>query len=65
MVRGFKECCVSDEMNGREDEEETGNVGSEHKSMSSECGTQDVNCKGTEAGTGDRNGEQCETGEGE
>jgi hypothetical protein len=25
----------------------------------------DVNCEGTEAGMGDRNGEQSETGEGE
>jgi hypothetical protein len=37
-VRGFKECCVSDETNGREDEEEARNVGSEHKSVSSKCG---------------------------
>jgi hypothetical protein len=44
MVRGFKECCVSDETNGREDEEEAVNVGSKHKSVSGECGTQDVNC---------------------
>jgi hypothetical protein len=64
MVRGFKECCVSDETNGREDKEEAGNVGSEHKSVSMNVG-HDVNCEGTEAGMGDRNGEQSETGEGE
>jgi hypothetical protein len=30
MVGGFKKYCIYDEMNGREDEEEVGNVGSEH-----------------------------------
>jgi hypothetical protein len=30
MVRGFINCCVSDEMVVRESEEEVGNVGSEH-----------------------------------
>jgi hypothetical protein len=47
MARGFQESCVSDEMNGKEDNEEVGNV-------SSESGTHDVNCEGTEAGTSDR-----------
>jgi hypothetical protein len=31
MVRGFEECYVSDEMDGREDGEEDGNVGSEQR----------------------------------
>jgi hypothetical protein len=31
MVRGFKGCYTYDEMDGREDEEEAGNVGSEQR----------------------------------
>jgi hypothetical protein len=26
IVIGFKKCCVSDEMDGKEDEEEDGNI---------------------------------------
>jgi hypothetical protein len=33
MIRGFKECFACDEMAGRKDEEEVGNVGSEHGSV--------------------------------
>jgi hypothetical protein len=29
IVKGFKKCCISDAMDGREDEEEVENVGSE------------------------------------
>lgn len=35
---GFKNCCVSDEMGGMEDEEEVGML-----AMSSECKTEDEN----------------------
>jgi hypothetical protein len=31
MVRGSKHCCISDEMDGREDEEKVVNVGSERE----------------------------------
>jgi hypothetical protein len=37
VARGFKMCCVSDEVDGKEDEGEVGNVGSEHESESSKC----------------------------
>jgi hypothetical protein len=39
MVRGFKKCCISNEMDGREDKEEVWNVDSKHESVSSEYGT--------------------------
>jgi hypothetical protein len=39
MVRGLRNCCISDEMDGREDKEEAGNVDSEHESVSSEYRT--------------------------
>jgi hypothetical protein len=38
-------------MGGWEDGEEAGNAGSEHESVSSECETEDGNCKDTEPGT--------------
>jgi hypothetical protein len=50
-------------MDGWEDEEEIGNKGCKHESLSSECKTEDGNCEDTEAKTDDRNGEQSETGE--
>jgi hypothetical protein len=31
VVRGFRNCCICDEIVGRETEEEAGNVGSEHE----------------------------------
>jgi hypothetical protein len=31
MAKGFKKCCVSDEMDGSEDVKEVGNMGSEHE----------------------------------
>jgi hypothetical protein len=34
--QGIEEVCISDEMDGREDEEEVGNVCSEHASVSNE-----------------------------
>jgi hypothetical protein len=37
IITEFKYCCISDEIDGREDEEEVGNVGIEHKSVSTEC----------------------------
>jgi hypothetical protein len=43
--KGFKKCCISDEMNGTEDEDEVQNVGSEHGSVSSECMKEDGNRK--------------------
>jgi hypothetical protein len=33
IVRGYKKCYVRDEKYGREDEEEVGNVGNEHESV--------------------------------
>jgi hypothetical protein len=39
MVRGFKKCCIYDEMDGREDEEEVGNVGNERENVDSEYET--------------------------
>jgi hypothetical protein len=50
-------------MDGLEDEDEVENAGSEHDNISTECETQDGNCKDTEAETEDRNGEQNDTGE--
>jgi hypothetical protein len=43
MVKGFKKWCISNEVNGTEDEEEDGNAGSEHQRVSSECETEDGN----------------------
>jgi hypothetical protein len=64
VITEFKDCCISDEMDGREDEEEVGNVDIEHKSVSIECEiTENRNCEDTEAETGDKNGEQNETDE--
>jgi hypothetical protein len=37
-------CCVSDEMDGKEDDVDVGNVGSEHKTVRSERETDDGNC---------------------
>jgi hypothetical protein len=50
MLRRFENCCTSDEMVGREDEESVGNVGSEHESVSSEFQTQDGNYEDVEVG---------------
>jgi hypothetical protein len=33
MVQGLKRCYISDEMNGVEDKEEIGNVGSDHENV--------------------------------
>jgi hypothetical protein len=45
-------------MDGKEDEEEVGNVGIEHKSVSIEYEiTESGNCEDTEVETGDKNGE--------
>jgi hypothetical protein len=65
IIKEFKNCHTSDAMYGREDEEKSGNVGSEHESVSSDCETEDVNHKNTEAETDNRNGEQSGAGEAE
>jgi hypothetical protein len=49
--RVFKNCCISDEMGGIEDEEEIGNVGSEHERVSGECQPDNVNCENSAAKT--------------
>jgi hypothetical protein len=51
---------ISDEIGGMEEEEEAGNIGSEHESVSSECKVKDQNCKGTDVERDDGNGEQKE-----
>jgi hypothetical protein len=43
IVKGFKKCLMSDEMDGREDKKEAGNVGSKHGTVSSERETEDGN----------------------
>jgi hypothetical protein len=53
IVKGCKICCLSDEMDGRKDEEEVGNAFNEHESVSSKYDT------------GNRNSEQSEPGEAE
>jgi hypothetical protein len=55
-VTGFKKCCVSDEMDGK-DEVEVENVGSD-ECVSSEHHTKDGNCEDNEAERDDRNSEQ-------
>jgi hypothetical protein len=50
-------------MKWMEDEEEVGNVVSEHESVNSGCETKDSNCKYTEAEIGDIECEQSKTGE--
>jgi hypothetical protein len=42
IVKGFRKHCLSYEIDGMEDEEEVGNVGSEHQSVSSECEVEHV-----------------------
>jgi hypothetical protein len=37
--KGFKRCCISDEIAGMKDKEVVGNVDNEHGSLISECGT--------------------------
>jgi hypothetical protein len=58
-VKGFKRCCISDEMDGRVGE--AGNVDSEHESVSSERGEEVGKCEDIQAATNNRNGEQSET----
>jgi hypothetical protein len=62
-TQGLKKCCVSDEMNGMEDEEKAGNVGHEYERMSCEHKVKNGNCGGTEAETDEGYGEYSETGE--
>jgi hypothetical protein len=45
-------------MDRREDEEEFGNVGNEHKSVGTECEKKDGNCENTKAKTDDRNSDE-------
>jgi hypothetical protein len=51
IVKGFRKCCISVRMGGREDGGEAGNAGSE-------CETEDGNCKDTEAETDNRDGDR-------
>jgi hypothetical protein len=55
--RIFKNCCISDEIGGIEDDEENGDVGSEHERVSSECQTDIENCEDIAAKADDGNGE--------
>jgi hypothetical protein len=54
-VTGFKKCSISDEMDGREDEEESGKLAVNMR--------EDGNCEDTEAGRDDRNGKLGGAGE--
>jgi hypothetical protein len=58
IVKGLKKCCICDQIDGIEDEKKAGNVGREHKSMSSDDG----NCEDTEAEIDSSNGKQSITG---
>jgi hypothetical protein len=58
IVIGFKECCTSHEMDGREGEEEVGRVGSECKSVKRKCETEDGNHRDTETETDNTNVKQ-------
>lgn len=53
----FKNCCISDEMGGIEDEEGIGDVDSEHERVSGECQADSGNREDIAAETDDRNGE--------
>jgi hypothetical protein len=56
--KDLKSCYTADELDGMEDEEEVGNVGSEHENV-----RQDGNCEDNEADTDDRIGEESKPGE--
>jgi hypothetical protein len=43
ILRRFENCCISDEMDGRDDEVSVGNTGSEHESVGSELQIEDGN----------------------
>jgi hypothetical protein len=45
IVRGFRKCCIPDAVDGMDDEEEVGNVGSEHENVSIKCEAEDGNCE--------------------
>jgi hypothetical protein len=45
IVKGFNKYCISDAIDGMEDEEEVWNVGRKHENVSSECKTEDGNCE--------------------
>jgi hypothetical protein len=49
IVKGFKKCCIADEMDGREDHDEVENFGSGHENVSSECKTEHGICEDSEA----------------
>jgi hypothetical protein len=61
----LRKYCISDKMDGKEDEEELGNIGSEQDSVSRECERDDRYFKDMKAQTYDGNGEYSETGEAE
>jgi hypothetical protein len=65
LSRGHMKCCLSNAMDGRENEEEAGNVGGKHESLSSECETEDGNGENGEAERDDWNYEQSEAGDAE
>jgi hypothetical protein len=44
-VKEFKKFCMSDEMDGKEDENATWNVGSKYESVRNECEIEDGNCE--------------------
>jgi hypothetical protein len=65
LSRGCMKCCLSNAMDGRENEEEDGNVGSEHKSVSSDCEAEDGNSENGEAARDDWNYKQSEADDAE
>lgn len=65
IAKGFKKWCTSDEMNGREDDDEVRNVGNEDKSVSSECETENGMYEESELETGHGNGEVSQNDEAE
>jgi hypothetical protein len=50
-ARGFIKCFISDEMDGKKDEEVNGNADRDHESVRSECETEGINYKDTGAET--------------
>jgi hypothetical protein len=65
LSRGCMKCCLCNAMDGRENEEEAGNVGSEHERVSSEYETEDGNSENGEAARDDWNYKQSKAGDAE
>lgn len=55
LSRGCMKCCLSNAIDGRKNEEEAGNVGSEHESVNSECEAEDGKSENGEAERDDWN----------